>query len=83
MVGPERFVEVYVDTPIEVCEQRDVKGWYAKARSGEVTAFTGLDDPYEPPLEPAITLRTVETSPRANALLVLDLLVSRGDVETG
>jgi sulfate adenylyltransferase len=80
MVGSDRFVEVYVDTPIEVCEQRDVKGWYAKARSGEVTAFTGVDDPYEPPLDPEITLHTVGTTPRANARLVLDLLVSRGDV---
>ena len=52
MVGADRFVEVFVDTPLEVCEARDVKGWYAKARAGEVAAFTGVDDPYEPPLAP-------------------------------
>jgi sulfate adenylyltransferase len=81
MVGADHFVEVFVDTPIEVCEGRDVKGWYAKARSGEVSGFTGLDDPYEPPSEPEIVLHTVDTSPAENARSVLDLLVRRGDVE--
>ena len=47
-----RFVEVFVDTPIELCEQRDVKGLYAKARAGEITGFTGIDDPYEAPTRP-------------------------------
>ena len=50
------FVEVFVDTPIEVCEQRDPKGLYAKARAGELTGFTGIDDPYEAPLEPQLVL---------------------------
>ena len=44
-----RFVEMFVDTPIELCEQRDAKGLYAKARAGEITGFTGIDDPYEAP----------------------------------
>jgi sulfate adenylyltransferase len=78
MVGSERFVEVFVDTPLDVVEQRDVKGWYAKARSGEVTDLTGVDDPYEPPLEPELTLHTTDTTPEANASLVLDHLASRG-----
>lgn len=51
------FVEVFVDTPIELCEQRDPKGLYAKARAGEITGFTGIDDPYEPPLQPELVLR--------------------------
>lgn len=80
MVGPERFVEVFVDTPLEVCEQRDVKGWYAKARAGEVKAFTGVDDPYEPPATPEIHLRTVGTTPEANAGLVIAELERRGDL---
>ncbi len=56
--GRESFMEVFVDCPIEVCEERDVKGLYAKARRGEIENFTGIDDPYEPPLNPEIHLRT-------------------------
>lgn len=51
------FVEVYVDTPIEVCEKRDPKGLYAKARAGEIVGFTGIDDPYEAPVSPELVLR--------------------------
>jgi bifunctional enzyme CysN/CysC len=51
-----RFLEVFVDTPIEVCEQRDPKGLYAKARAGEITGFTGVDDPYEAPVAPDLRL---------------------------
>jgi sulfate adenylyltransferase len=74
------FVEVFVDTPIEVCESRDVKGWYAKARSGEVSGLTGIDDPYEPPIDPELRLETVGTTVDANARRVLDLLEARGDL---
>lgn len=80
MVGPDRFLEVFVDTPLEVCEARDVKGWYAKARAGEVAAFTGVDDPYEPPLHPELHLHTVDTTPEANAHLVVAELERRGDL---
>jgi adenylylsulfate kinase len=52
------FIEVYVNAPLEVCEQRDVKGLYKKARSGEIKNFTGIDDPYEPPLNPEVECRT-------------------------
>jgi len=52
------FVEVYVNAPLEVCEQRDVKGLYKKARAGEIKNFTGIDDPYEPPLNPDVECRT-------------------------
>ncbi len=54
------FVEVFVDTPLEVCEARDPKGLYAKARAGEITGFTGVDDPYEPPLDPELVIDTTE-----------------------
>jgi sulfate adenylyltransferase len=79
MVG-ENFVEVFVDTPIDVCEQRDVKGMYAKARRGEITGFTGIDDPYEAPEHPEITLDTVAHSPEENARLVLEFLMKQGFV---
>lgn len=78
MLPAGAFVEVFVDTPLDVCEARDVKGWYAKARSGEVTDLTGVDDPYEPPLTPEIRLETVGTTVEANAQLVLDALEARG-----
>jgi sulfate adenylyltransferase len=78
MVGEEQFIEVFVDTPIEVCEDRDVKGLYAKARRGEITGFTGVDDPYEPPRDPEITLDTVTYAPEQNARKIVDFLEQRG-----
>jgi bifunctional enzyme CysN/CysC len=68
------FVEVHVDTPIEVCEQRDPKGLYAKARTGEITGFTGVDDPYEAPTAPDLVLRPGDGDPSAMAEQVLALL---------
>jgi sulfate adenylyltransferase len=56
------FVEVFCDTPIDVCEERDVKGFYAKARAGQIKGFTGVDDPYEAPLNPEVTLDTSKLS---------------------
>ena len=67
------FVEVFVDTPIELCEQRDVKGLYAKARAGEIKGFTGIDDPYEAPTEPDLVL-TPGSSPAESAAAVVTLL---------
>jgi sulfate adenylyltransferase len=72
------FVEVFVDTPLEVVEARDVKGWYARARAGEVTEFTGVDDPYEPPEAPEMRLLTTDTTPGANARLVIAYLEEHG-----
>jgi sulfate adenylyltransferase len=80
MVGQDRFIEVFVDTPLEVCEQRDAKGMYAKARRGEITGFTGIDDPYEPPTHPEITLETVVQTPQENARRILAYLIQRGFV---
>ena len=78
MVGDERFVEVYVDTPIDVCEQRDVKGLYARARRGQITGFTGVDDPYESPVNPEITLDTVGFDALANARKIVAYMEERG-----
>jgi adenylyl-sulfate kinase len=72
------FVEVFVDTPIEVCEQRDPKGLYAKARAGEITGFTGIDDPYEEPLAPDLVLPGGAVAPRDAALEIVAALVARG-----
>ncbi len=74
------FLEVFVDTPIEVCEQRDPKGLYKKARAGQITGFTGVDDPYEPPLKPELVLRTAELSVQQCVEECLNLLRSRGIV---
>jgi len=65
------FVEVFVDTPIELCEERDPKGLYAKARAGELKGFTGVDDPYESPMRPELTLRPEDGGPDDQAGLVL------------
>jgi sulfate adenylyltransferase len=83
MVGQDHFIEVFVDTPLEVCEQRDAKGMYAKARRGEITGFTGIDDPYERPIDPEITLDTVAQTPEDNARRLLDYLIRRGFVRAG
>ncbi len=69
-----RFLEVYVATPLEVCEGRDPKGLYRRARSGQLTGFTGIDAPYEPPKSPELVLETHLISPATAAEQVLDLL---------
>ena len=68
------FLEVYVDTPIELCEQRDPKGLYAKARAGEIKGFTGIDDPYEPPLAPELRLTPGDGDAEAQASRLLRLV---------
>jgi sulfate adenylyltransferase len=78
MVGDDRFVEIFVDTPIEVCEERDVKGLYARARRGQIKGFTGVDDPYEVPVDPELTLHTVDITPELNAQEIVDFLEQRG-----
>ena len=81
MIGPERFVEVFVNTPLDVCERRDPKGLYARARSGELRRLTGVDDPYEPPLAPDIELDTVARDAQENARVILDQVRGRGLIE--
>jgi sulfate adenylyltransferase len=74
LIGAERFVEVFVNTPIEECERRDVKGMYRKARLGELKNFTGIDDPYEQPLSPELELDTLTHSAEENAHLIIAYL---------
>lgn len=69
-----RFVEVFVDTPIEQCEERDPKGLYQKARAGEISDFTGISSPYEAPENPELVLRPSDGNPAAQAALVVDTL---------
>jgi adenylylsulfate kinase len=76
--NPGDFVEVFVDTPIEVCESRDPKGLYKKARAGEIRNFTGIDDPYEAPASPEITLAGGDETPDKLAQQVVDYLRSVG-----
>jgi sulfate adenylyltransferase len=78
MVGTDHFVEVFVDTPLAVCETRDYKGMYAKARRGEIKGFTGIDDPYELPEHPEIVLDTVNHTPEENAHIIVKHLLAQG-----
>jgi bifunctional enzyme CysN/CysC len=77
MVAPGEFIEIFVDTPLEECERRDPKGLYQRARAGELRNFTGIDSPYEAPIDPEITLQTVGKSPETLADDVYALMVER------
>jgi adenylylsulfate kinase len=77
------FIEVWVNAPLEVCEQRDNKGLYRKARAGEIKGFTGIDDPYEAPLAAEVECRTDVESVEASAAKVLRALEDRGYVDGG
>ena len=72
------FIEVFVNTPIATCEQRDPKGLYKKARAGELKGFTGVDDPYETPASPELTLDATGTTPQQGALLLIEYLEQQG-----
>src|SRR5207249_9063488 len=78
LVGEGQFFEVHVDTPLEVAEERDVKGLYRKARRGELPNFTGIDSPYERPEEPELHLDTTALTPERAADAVIELLERRG-----
>jgi adenylylsulfate kinase len=80
LMGPGDFVEVHVDCPVEVCEQRDVKGLYKKARAGEIKEFTGISAPYEEPLTPELTIRTAGQSVEVSARQILQYLESNGTI---
>jgi adenylylsulfate kinase len=73
----QNFIEVYVNTPLEACERRDPKGWYARARRGEVTRFTGIDDPYEAPLRPEVVVDSVSMTPEVACARVMDAVRAR------
>jgi len=78
LVGEDRFIEIFVDTPLEICEQRDTKGMYAKARRGEIKSFTGVDDPYEPPANPEMRITTTDCSAEDNAYQIIRYLIDKG-----
>lgn len=80
LLAPGEFYEVYVDTPLEVCEQRDPKGLYQKARAGQIPNFTGISDPYEPPEHPELVIATAACTPQEAAAQVLRLLEAAGKV---
>lgn len=75
------FLEVHVATPLEVCEGRDTKGLYQKARAGELREFTGISDPYEPPLKPEITLATTELTVERNVETIMAEIINRGFIQ--
>ena len=77
LLGSGEFIEVFVDTPIDVCMERDPKGLYRKARDGEIKNFTGIDSPYEAPESADLTLLTVESDPATLAEKVVDYLRAR------
>ncbi|MDH4584224.1 adenylyl-sulfate kinase [Pseudomonas sp. BN415] len=76
IIGADRFLEVHMATPLEVCEQRDVKGLYQRARSGEVKEFTGINSPYEPPLDPALTVNTQQYDINSSVDMLVEMLKS-------
>ena len=78
MVGASNFIEVFVDTPLDVCEARDTKGMYAQARRGAIKNFTGIDDPYEAPASAELTLDTTSASAEGNAARIVATLSERG-----
>lgn len=79
--GGMGFIEVFVDTPLDVCEQRDPKGLYKKARAGEIKGFTGIDDPYEAPESPELVLKTADCSIDECVAQCIDLLEAKGIVK--
>jgi bifunctional enzyme CysN/CysC len=78
LLGEGEFLEVFVDTPIEICMQRDPKGLYEKAKAGKIKNFTGIDSPYEAPERAEFTIKTVESSPEAHAQAIVKFLRAHG-----
>ncbi|MBK6837021.1 MAG: adenylyl-sulfate kinase [Bacteroidetes bacterium] len=79
MVQPGEFVEVFVNTPLDVCEQRDPKGLYKKVRAGELQQFTGIDSPYEEPLQPELNIQTMNQTPEESVKQILEFLEVKGE----
>ncbi len=76
IIGAEDFNEIYINTPLEECEKRDVKGLYQKARAGEIKGFTGIDSPFEMPLDPALTISTSQ-SIQESAIQLVDFVLTK------
>ncbi len=75
IIGADNFIEVYINTPLEICEARDVKGLYKKARAGEITQFTGIDAPYEAPTHPSLEVQTADQSIEESVAVIFDYLL--------
>lgn len=75
IIGSEDFIEIYINTPLEICESRDVKGLYKKARKGEIKGFTGIDSPYEVPEEPDLEIRTEHQSIQESVAIILEYVI--------
>ena len=75
IIGANDFVEVFIDTPIEICEERDIKGLYKKARAGEITDFTGVNAPYEIPLHPDIHIQTKDHTAAESLIQLLETVI--------
>jgi bifunctional enzyme CysN/CysC len=82
MVGTDEFLEIFVDTPLDVLEARDPKGLYAKARVGKITNFTGIDAPYEVPTNPDLRIDTTTSTVDVSAEAIVDVLTSRRIIDT-
>jgi adenylylsulfate kinase-like enzyme len=80
-LGKETFVEVFVDTPLEVCEERDSKGLYKKAREGKITNFTGISSPFEAPENPDIHIYTCEETPEESLERILKIIVPKLEIK--
>ena len=81
LMGEGDFVEIFVDTPVEICEERDPKGLYQKARTGEISNFTGVSDPYEAPETAEIVIRTADGTPEEAAVQILSILEKMGKIQ--
>jgi len=82
IAGEGNFFEIFCDTPLDVCEQRDPKGLYKKARAGELKGFTGIDDPYEAPEKPEMVIDTSKVSPQEAAVALCEMLEAAGKIPT-
>ncbi len=80
IIGKENFIEIFVDTPLEECIKRDPKGLYKKALNGEISEFTGIDSPYEPPENPDVHIKTLETDLNKSVEIILNFLVDKNFV---
>ncbi len=83
IIGPDDFIEVYVNSPLEVCEKRDVKGLYTKARAGEIKDFTGIDSPFDEPVTPDVEIRTDQLSIRESVKKLLTFVLPRIEFKIG
>ncbi len=80
LLQPGEFIEVFVHAPIDICEERDPKGLYKKARAGQIKGFTGIDDPYEEPLNPELVIHTDKVSPQEASVQIISLLEKNGRI---